>query len=100
MSVVLTNPKAALTWVAIALLLAASDLTSAQFLAVGFPVLRVGDDRLRYPMRCCFGPALPNLPSPVPGVEAVFGVIFGALGKAHVWRFAGTSHRIAHSNME
>jgi threonine/homoserine/homoserine lactone efflux protein len=79
--VVLTNPKAALMWVAISMFLAASGLSSAQFLVVGqctsasaMAVYGV------YALLFSTGAARRAYRRLFRGVEAVFGVVFGVLG--------------------
>jgi threonine/homoserine/homoserine lactone efflux protein len=79
--VVLTNPKAALMWVAISMFLAASGLSSAQFLFVG---LCTSASAMAvygvYALLFSTGVAKRAYRRLFRGVEAVFGVVFGALG--------------------
>jgi threonine/homoserine/homoserine lactone efflux protein len=79
--VVLTNPKAALMWVAISMFLAASGLSSAQFLVVGLCTsLSAMAVYGVYALLFSTGVAQRAYRRLFRGVEAVFGAVFGALG--------------------
>ncbi len=79
--VVLTNPKAALMWVAVSIFLASANLTNAQFLIIGFCIsLSAMAIYGTYALLFSTGVAMRTYGRLVHAVEATFGLVFGALG--------------------
>ena len=79
--VVLTNPKAALMWVAVSIFLASADLTNTQFLIIGFCIsLSAMAIYGTYAVLFSTGVAMRAYGRLVHAVEATFGLVFGALG--------------------
>lgn len=79
--VVLTNPKAALMWTAVATFLFGSGLTAAQVVGFG-PVAFVSASLIygSYGLLFSTGPAMRGYARFARGVESVFGAAFGLLG--------------------
>ena len=84
--VVMTNPKAALMWSAIATFLFGAGLTQWQVLAFG-PVVAISALAIygTYGMLFSTGMAMSVYDRFARAIQAVFGVAFGALGGALVW---------------
>lgn len=81
MLVVLTNPKAAMMWIAISAFLAASGMTSTQFLATGFCIsLSAMVIYGTYALLFSTGMAMRTYGRFSRLFEAGFGLIFGAAG--------------------
>ena len=79
--VVLTNPKAALMWIAVSIFLAAANLTNTQFLIVGFCVsLSAMAIYGTYALLFSTGFATRAYGRLSHAIEATFGLVFGALG--------------------
>ena len=79
--VVLTNPKAALMWVAVSIFLASANLTNAQFLIIGLCIsLSAMAIYGTYALLFSTGVAIRTYGRLVHAVEATFGLLFGALG--------------------
>ncbi len=79
--VVLTNPKAALMWVAVSIFLASANLTNTQFLIIGFCIsLSAMAIYGAYALLFSTGVAIRTYGRLVHAVEATFGLVFGALG--------------------
>ena len=79
--VVLTNPKAALMWVAVSIFLASAGLTNAQFFIVGTLVsLSAMAIYGIYALVFSTGAVTRAYGRLVHGVEATFGIVFGVLG--------------------
>lgn len=81
LAVVMTNPKAALMWVAIAMFLASSGLSAAHFLFIGAgasvsAMLIYGT----YAVLFSTGIAMRTYQRFFRAIEAAFGVVFGAVG--------------------
>lgn len=79
--VVMTNPKAALMWVAVSMYLAAADLSAGQFLLVGVcasatAMLIYGG----YALLFSTGVAMRAYGRFFRAIEASFGIVFGAIG--------------------
>ncbi len=79
--VVLTNPKAALMWVAVSMFLAATDLSSGQYLFVGLCV-SASAMAIYGTYACLFstGIAMRTYRRLSHVIEAAFGMVFGAIG--------------------
>ena len=81
LAVVLTNPKAALMWVAIALYLASSGISSAGFIATGvFTACSALAIYGSYAILFSTGLALRAYGRFSRWIEGLFGLVFGALG--------------------
>ena len=79
--VVLTNPKAALMWVAVSIFLASANLTNTQFLIIGFCIsLSAMAIYGTYALAFSTGVATRAYGRLVHAAEATFGLVFGALG--------------------
>lgn len=79
--VVLTNPKAALMWIAVSIFLASAHLSHGQFLAIGLCMsLSAMTIYGTYAVLFSTGLAMRAYRRTARYVEAAFGTIFGALG--------------------
>jgi threonine/homoserine/homoserine lactone efflux protein len=79
--VVLTNPKAALMWIAVSIFLASAHLTNSQFLFIGFCMsLSAMAIYGTYALLFSTGLAMRGYRRAAKYVEGAFGAIFGALG--------------------